>query len=329
MPTRLTLICNQSTAAGALPEATPSGRSPARNMLLARGESRQVPPRAMDATLFDIFGLDAGDGKDLPIAAVTRTLLPGMVRDRWWIHADPVYCQADRDSVVLVADVSEGLSPEERQALTTALSPLFADAGMELQPGIDGWFVAAPADIRITTSLLADTLGRPILDYLPRGPDGGFWRRLMNEAQMTLHDIPINQRRISTGKPPANSLWFWGGGQLPSLPTTRPPITTWSDYPLARGLAQLAGTPCQPSPSDAQDWLGRRQSGDHLVTVRPAVPDGGSDRSSLEETWFAPLYQALKSRRLDSVTVHPLTGIVYTVTARQAGRWWKFWKASI
>ena len=41
------------------------------------------------------------------------------------------------------------------------------------------------------------------------------WYRLINEIQMFMHGHEINQKRLENGLLPINSLWCWGGGQLP------------------------------------------------------------------------------------------------------------------
>jgi hypothetical protein len=319
MPANLTLICQLKRGGSASAEpASPPGL-PTLKPLHRRADARPDSSTNPDGALFDYFGIQLVAGKDRPVAAVTRLLEPGMDRDRWWIRADPVYCEADRDSVVMVADLSRDLSARERQELTDLLSPLFAAEAMDLQAGPDGWFIAAPVDSAVTTSMPEAVVGNSVLPFLPGGPQGGLWRRRLNEVQMTLFEAPINQRRIAAGKQPANTLWFWGGGRLPVLPDTSPrPLTLWSDNRLAQGLAQLAGMDSRPAPAAALDWLGQAQHGDHLIVLAPEL----SSPVSLDAAWFAPLYAALKSRQLASLTLNPLTGIVYTITSKQARRWW-------
>lgn len=320
------MIGHASPGDSAAPDSGGWTRSPVLQQLLRRGDAQTVAATSIDAALFAAVGIDgAAPHTDLPVAAVARTLLPGMDDGRWWMHAAPVFCQPDRDNVLLVADLAGELSADDTRELTDLLAPLFDEAGTALQPGPAGWFVGSPVDPRIETTALAGVIGKPILDFLPRGPNGGSWRRVLNEAQMMLHDAPLNQRRKSAGKPAVNSLWFWGCGQLPAPPRlTRQALTIWADYPLARGLAQLAGAPWRPLPAHARDWLEHAGGGDHLIVMTPAVA-AGDVAAAFEERWLAPWYAALKSRRLASFTLNPLTGMVYTVTARQAGKWWKFW----
>src|SRR3546814_15930088 len=66
------------------------------------------------------------------------------------------------------------------------------------------------------------------------------WRSLLNEAQIILHNHPWNARRAAAGKPPVNSLWFWGGGMLPDSVATHQGQVA-SDDVLLQALASNAG----------------------------------------------------------------------------------------
>ena len=52
---------------------------------------------------------------------------------------------------------------------------------------------------------------------------------------------------------PINSVWFWGGGELPSK-VRRPGEGIYARDPLVRGLACLAGAAVNPLPDNADDW---------------------------------------------------------------------------
>ena len=49
---------------------------------------------------------------------------------------------------------------------------------------------------------------------MPRGADGGTWKRWQNEIGMLLHEHPVNVEREANGNVPVNGVWFWGGGRL-------------------------------------------------------------------------------------------------------------------
>ena len=83
------------------------------------------------------------------------------------------------------------------------------------------WYLRIAPGVRLPSFAdPADALGTDLGDALvgPAAGDGADarrWRTLLTEAQVVLHNHPWNARRAAEGKPPVNSLWFWGGGALP------------------------------------------------------------------------------------------------------------------
>lgn len=61
-----------------------------------------------------------------------------------------------------------------------------------------------------------DISDRKIAEYLPNNPT---LLAIMEASAKVLKDHPINQKRIAQGKNPATSLWPWGEGKKPSMPT--------------------------------------------------------------------------------------------------------------
>jgi 2,3-bisphosphoglycerate-independent phosphoglycerate mutase len=45
------------------------------------------------------------------------------------------------------------------------------------------------------------------------------WKALLDKAQTVLATHPINVSRVAAGRNPANSIWLWGEGKLPKVPT--------------------------------------------------------------------------------------------------------------
>lgn len=64
-----------------------------------------------------------------------------------------------------------------------------------------------------------DITGKRYNPYLPKGSGADFLVNIMGEAQKLLPGHPVNQKRVNMGKPPATSIWLWGQGHRPSLPT--------------------------------------------------------------------------------------------------------------
>jgi 2,3-bisphosphoglycerate-independent phosphoglycerate mutase len=64
-----------------------------------------------------------------------------------------------------------------------------------------------------------DISGRQVAGHLPEGEGAGLLLDLMKESARFLPDHLVNRRRREQGLKPANSLWFWGQGRRPALPS--------------------------------------------------------------------------------------------------------------
>lgn len=62
-----------------------------------------------------------------------------------------------------------------------------------------------------------DISRRKVTAYLPSGDKAGILLDIMQKSYELLKDHPINQKRVSRGLNPANSLWIWGEGTKPAL----------------------------------------------------------------------------------------------------------------
>ena len=320
-----------------------SPRLPALARLLSRSD-----PKADIATgsgeiaplLFQLFGvvLDAND--PLPVAAVTRAfdIHPGsVVSHHCWIRVDPVHLQLDRANVRLFDHRFFALTDEEAQQLAAALV-----VDDHLPPGLPSlrlevahptrWYLALPAatPVRIRTVHLPTVCGQDIRGYLPDGEDGRAWRKWLNDSQILLHNSPVNAEREARGEWPINSVWLWGEGCTPHVPTGVFD-QVWSHDPLVLGLATLAATPHAAPPANVQSWLNQiERTGRHLIVVSDLLdPTLDAERWAdtlrhLEHAWFAPLQAALKNGTLASLTLCPCPAPPRYLT----GSWlrWRWWR---
>ncbi|KAA2286043.1 phosphoglycerate mutase [Arenimonas fontis] len=152
-----------------------------------------------------------------PMAAITRARDADDAHLHAWLRADPACARPDMTGVRVLAIGELGLSADEAEALLQPLRPLFGDAGFRISAPVPSrWYLSLPLEARLPAfSHPEDGLGGDLFEYLPDGPEGRRWRALLNEAQVILHNHPVNLARAEAGRPVANSLWFWGGGRLP------------------------------------------------------------------------------------------------------------------
>ena len=69
-----------------------------------------------------------------------------------------------------------------------------------------------------TTTPPHDILERAISSYLPKG-ENGVLLQMMKQSVPLFRDHPVNIRRKEAGLRPATSIWLWGEGKRPSLPS--------------------------------------------------------------------------------------------------------------
>jgi hypothetical protein len=106
------------------------------------------------------------------------------------------------------------LSAEESAALAASLAPTFASFGRIDVLSPDKWNLRLNAEAPAFAPL-SEAAGRSAAP-LPGGAAYAPWRQALSEAQILLHDHPLNKAREAAGKPAVNSLWPWGGGRLPA-----------------------------------------------------------------------------------------------------------------
>lgn len=232
-------------------------------------------------------------------------------RDQW-LRADPVWLQADLSTARLMAWGNLGLSVEEAEALVRPLKPLFGDAGFPIeQREPEAWCLRIPRESRPPSfPHPLDALGGDAFDQLGQGPEARRWRALLAEAQVLLHEHPVNAARRRAGLPPANSLWFWGGGAWPDAVEGVAGSVVSAD-PELRAFAQAAG--CRLA--EAVD------------ATRPGLLDLRPQRQwRVVEDICAVARAALATGTLDALVLDFADGHRVHVTH---GQRWRFWRRAV
>jgi hypothetical protein len=281
---------------------------------LARGDRRPDAVRGRDAALRECFEFL---GVTLPAAALTRSLDASDAAGALWLRADPAYAVADAVTARLLACGTMDLSREEADALARALQPLFGDAGFPLEVATPSrWYLRCPIGARLPRfAAPADALGDDLMQHLPQGDNERQWRRLLNEAQVILHNHPVNVQRVQRGQIPANSVWFWGPGTRPEW--VRTSFTrVFSSDDIAVALAHLANVAVAKAEPAAVF---------HIETKDTLLLDlaGIRDPLGLERGWLAPLDAVFRRRKLKLLHLNFVGGERFTV--KPAHRW-RFWR---
>jgi len=139
-----------------------------------------------------------------------------------------VTLEKDSSSTVIMKDYSAGgISTEEASELIKYLNKNLTLGGFELHAGISyrHCLVARKTLIRNSLIFSSDSLfdltpphdiaDKPVLPYLPTD----LFLQLTEQSQKLLASHPVNLTRIKKGLNPANSIWIWGRGTKPVLPS--------------------------------------------------------------------------------------------------------------
>lgn len=297
--------------------------------LLARSDAEESQCDGDEAWLCEQFGVPRQ--ADWPIAP---TSLFGTGRDPgpdFWLSADPVHLQVNRDQLTLLAPEALSISDVEAVSLCATLNRHFATQFTFVAPQSHRWYLQTQEPPRLRTSPLSQAVGREVDPLLPKGEDQLAWHRIFNEVQMVLHEHPINEEREMRGALPINSLWFSGGGILPRARTLFQAVI--GDSPLARGLAKLTDIPFTPAGAGIAA-IGAR---DVLVELQSAATasmclDAAAWKLALEgldRMWFAPLSAMLAKGQLGQI-------VIATVADGRSYRWcvsrmnlWRFWRVAV
>jgi 2,3-bisphosphoglycerate-independent phosphoglycerate mutase len=142
------------------------------------------------------------------------------------------------------------ISSEEARALVATLNENLGNDEVVFYPGVGYRHICKVKGHE--ESLLAsctpphDIPGKPVADFLPRGPGSEPLRDLMEKSEIALRNHPVNTARRSRGDVPATMIWlFWGSGRIPDMPTFKETYgidaALTSGVDLMLGLAMMIG----------------------------------------------------------------------------------------
>jgi len=154
----------------------------------------------------------------------------------------------DASDAPTMADFTSGhITSDEGAAIVGDLRAALSGDGIEFfngvsyrhlmvwRNGIGGARLTPPHDIT----------GKPVADYLPSGEGADRLSNLMSKAAAILSNHPVNRARRTAAKPEATSVWFWGQGKKPAVPTLEDRFkvtgSVISAVDLVNGLGRLAG----------------------------------------------------------------------------------------
>jgi 2,3-bisphosphoglycerate-independent phosphoglycerate mutase len=148
----------------------------------------------------------------------------------------------------IMEDFSAGhISTQEARLLIEEIDSKLGSDRIRFYPGVSyrHLMVWKGGKDKIECTPPHDILDKDIQDYLPRGEGDDTINTLMEASLDLLLAHPVNKARQADGKRQANSIWFWGQGKRPSMPTFKEKYglegAMISAVDLTKGLGIYAG----------------------------------------------------------------------------------------
>lgn len=287
-----------------------AGHAPHLQRMLARARHASVPAADDSTRLCAAFGVSRQS--DAPLAPMLASHAGLPAAQGYWICATPVFLETRRTALLLNGPDALQISADESAALVATLAANLREEQLVLHaPRADQWFIQCDTTPALRTTDLDTVRGGDVREYLPQGADSRRWHRLMTEMQMLLHAHPVNQTRDAAGRPPVNSVWLWGGGTLPTVPTGAAAAfdVVWSNDVAVCALAHHTGARLEAEPARLApaQWDGAR----HLLATHALqaplqhgeLAGWREALGALDANWFQPLLAAVQARTVNQLTI--------------------------
>lgn len=275
-------------------------------------------------------GFGIAKQQDWPIAPLTARsdgLAPGKA---FWLRLDPAHLEVGMGGLMLRPAGELGLSSVEARSLVESINSHWRGQGLEIHaPCPTRWYLRLPDTPDFTSIPLDQVVGEYLTPHLPRGRDAHRLMALVNEAQMLMHEHPVNLERESDGRPGVNGLWIWGGGKWPDAISKPSPMldSVSSDDAEIQAMAGAVGLQAGPSPDRLNDLGDPARLSNVLVSLVPGREDFGLEDylAKLERDWFKPLLRELTLGRIRRLRLDLLTrpSLSVSIDTTQA---WRFWR---
>ncbi|NOY65191.1 MAG: cofactor-independent phosphoglycerate mutase [Nitrospirae bacterium] len=148
----------------------------------------------------------------------------------------------------IMEDYSAGhISTEEARQLIETIDAELGNDNIRFFPGVSyrHLMIWKNGEIEIECVPPHDIIGKEITEYLPLGKGERVIRSLMESSVGILENHPVNKKRAAEGKKVANSIWLWGQGKKPKMPSFKEKYglsgALVSAVDLTRGIGVCAG----------------------------------------------------------------------------------------
>ncbi len=308
----------------------PEIKLPVLEKWLSRGSFKKLSEQ-VDSVLSEL-GLDEYKNKDKPFAALSLVAEKNsnieIDTGSYWLRADPVNLQADRDTALLAGHEELELTQDEANKLVAQINDHFIDEPWMLYTfSPHRWYLRLDESVDLRTTPLAKVLGEDINLFSPAGDDADYWFKIINELQMLIHGSNVNFERESRNMWTANSVWLWGGGHLPEVNLNSYYDKMITNDFIFSGVGYHCGFDVLPLDSAFSenikmnnnfvvlDLLSEQVQRRDLYTFVQLL-------NRLEKDFLLHANELLLTGKIGEVKIITDAGIC-TITKKQLGRWWK------
>jgi 2,3-bisphosphoglycerate-independent phosphoglycerate mutase len=225
------------------------------------------------------------------------------------------------EDLTIVDHSSGDISSEEAGVLVELVEKELGGGDIHFYQGVSYRHAMIVADGRIDydTTPPHDVLTQKVGANLPKGADAERISALMRRSYSLLKDHPVNLARIERGQNPANSIWIWGQGRKPRLPSFYDNYgisgAVISAVDLIKGIGICAGLSARAIPGatgtlltnfagKAEGAIAEFESGKDFVYIHVEAPDECSHQGDMEgkieslrktdELVFKPVFEYLE-----------------------------------
>ncbi|NIP30249.1 MAG: cofactor-independent phosphoglycerate mutase [Candidatus Dadabacteria bacterium] len=128
----------------------------------------------------------------------------------------------EENGKTIMDDYSAGhITTEESTKIIESLKKELDEDNFLFHPGVSyrHLLVWSDGNKDIHTTPPHDISGKIIDEYVPYGEGTSKLMEFISKSREILKDHPVNKKRIENGDNPANSIWLWGQGTKPTMPS--------------------------------------------------------------------------------------------------------------
>jgi len=176
-----------------------------------------------DVANLSVLGYDPGKyytGRS-PIEAVSMGIKLSKKDTAFRCNLVTLSDEPDFEDKYMIDYSSDEITTPEAAKIINSLNLMIGSSNMIFYPGVSyrHCMIWENAPTGFTLVPPHDILQKCIKPYLPSGSGAAQMLTLMHRSSELLAGHPVNRSRIAKGLKPANSIWLWGEGKKPAIPS--------------------------------------------------------------------------------------------------------------